>query len=219
MAHMPAFALVLALAATAIGSLGIVATSMASSEVAVSIVARAYQPPQLTIEAGQTVTWTNHGFTPHTVTALAGQFDSGPLSVGETFKVSFTTPGTFPYMCTIHPSMRGTVTVLAPGQAAQPEQGSGGAQASLKVSLARVPSVHGRLTLVRVQAPRPGAAVLLQLRYASGIPWRTVRRARLSSTGNATLTLAASSHHRLRVIVQGAGRTPSLISKALVPSA
>src|ERR1700760_2962361 len=130
-----------AIAACAALALGLAASSTASSEVGVTIVSRAYQPPALTIEAGQTVTWTNRGFTPHTVTALGGEFGSGRLNVGESFKVTFSTPGTFAYKCEIHPSMRGTVTVLAPGAASSP--GPLGPAQAVRLGLARGRGARG----------------------------------------------------------------------------
>jgi plastocyanin len=175
-------------------------------EAAVTIASRAYQPAQLTVEDGQTVVWSNRGFGPHTVTALGGQFDSGRLNLGESFKVTFTTPGTFAYKCLIHPSMQGSVTVLAPGRHLGPPPGS------LRVSLSRAAGGRPR-TLVHVQAPAPHAAVLLQLRYPTGRPWRTVARARLSASGRATLALGAGVRRRLRVVVQAGG--PPLIGKPL----
>jgi len=199
------------LAVAAVLALALATASTASTEVPVSIVARAYQPAEVAVEAGQTVTWTNHGLTPHTVTATGGEFDSGRINAGESFKVTFATPGTFAYACTIHPSMHGKVTVLVPGSLPP-----GGLPGSLKLTLARAHTAHGQSTLVRVQAPRPGASVLLQLRAASG-KWNTVRRAHLSPQGKATLSLPASSHDKLRVIVRGAAGAPSLVSKTLTP--
>jgi plastocyanin len=184
--------------------------SAVTGEVPVSIVSRAYQPAELMVEAGQTVVWTNRGFGPHTVTAAGGEFDSGRINAGESFKVTFTTPGTFAYACTIHPSMHGKVSVLVPGSL------SAGLPGALKVTLAKAHTAHGALTLVRVQAPRPGASVLLQLRSPKG-RWGTVRRAHLSAQGKATLSLSANVHGKLRVIVQGAGGAPPLISKTLTP--
>ncbi len=202
-------ALVLApLAALALAPATVSATA---SEVAVSIVSRAYQPAELMVEAGQTVTWTNRGFGPHTVTAATGEFDSGRINAGESFKVAFATPGTFAYACTIHPSMHGKVSVLAPGSLPP-----GGLPGALKETLAKAHTAHGLLTLVRVQAPRPGASVLLQLRSPNG-RWGTVRRAHLSPQGKATLSISASVHGKLRVVVQDAGGAPPLIGKTLTP--
>jgi plastocyanin len=205
-----------AIAACAALALGLAAASTASSEVGVSIVSRAYQPPALTIEVGQTVTWTNRGFTPHTVTALGGEFDSGRLNVGESFKVTFSTPGTFAYKCEIHPSMRGTVTVLAPGAAASP--GPLGPAQAVQVSLARARGAHGQLTLVHVEAAHPASRVVLELRSPKASSWRVVARAHLNALGKATLSLSASARGRLRVVVEGTGGLPPLISKTLTPS-
>jgi plastocyanin len=177
-------------------------------EAPVTIVSRAYQPAQLTVEDGQTVVWRNRGFGPHTVTALGGEFDSGRLNLGESFKVTFTTPGTFAYKCLIHPSMQGSVTVLAPGQHPPPPPGS------LHVRLTRIAGGRPR-TLVHVQAPAPHAAVLLQLHYPAGPPWRTVRRAHLNAQGRATLVLGAGVRRRLRVVVRTGGAP--LIGKPLTP--
>ncbi|HUA73558.1 MAG TPA: cupredoxin domain-containing protein [Solirubrobacteraceae bacterium] len=187
------------------------ATGFAASPapVPVTIVSRAYTPAQLTVEDGQTVVWKNEGFGPHTVTAAGGGFDSGRLTLGESFQVTFTTPGAFAYACTIHPSMKGVVNVLMPGQHPLPPLGS------LHVRLGQAGGGHGQ-TLVHVQVPAPGATVLLQLHYPSGAPWRTVKRARLSAQGKATLPLSASNRRRLRVVVEGdAG--PPLVGKPLTP--
>jgi plastocyanin len=203
-------------AACAALALGLAATSTASSEVGVTIVSRAYQPPALTIEAGQTVTWTNRGFTPHTVTALGGDFSSGRLNVGESFKVTFSTPGTFAYKCEIHPSMRGAVTVLAPGAASSP--GPLGPAQTVQVSLAKTHGVHGQLTLVHVQAAHPAARVVLELRSPKSSSWRVVARAHLNALGKATLGVSASVRGHLRIVVEGTGGLPPLISKTLTPS-
>jgi plastocyanin len=205
-----ALAPIAALALTGALALAPAAGGTASTEVPVSIVARAYQPAELTVEAGQTVTWRNEAFSQHTVTAAGGEFDSGHLNPGETFRVTFSTPGKLAYACTIHPSMKGDVTVLA---ARPPGSVLPGA---VRLTLARSHTARGELTLVRVRAPRPGAAVLLQLRSPTG-RWSTARRGRLSSKGSATLSLSARIHAKLRVVVPGAGGAPRLVSKALTP--
>jgi plastocyanin len=78
---------------------------------AVSIVNFSFQPATITISVGTTVTWTNTASTGHTVTADAGSFKSNTLGPGVTFSQKFATAGTFTYHCSIHPSMKGTVTV------------------------------------------------------------------------------------------------------------
>jgi plastocyanin len=196
-------------------ALGVASVSTASSEVAVTIVSRAYTPAALTIEAGQTVTWTNRGFTPHTVTAAGGEFDSGRLNAGEAFQVTFSTPGRFAYACTIHPSMKGTVTVLAPGSLAP---GLIGPAQSLQVRVGKAHGAHGPLELVHVQAPRPAARVVLELRAAKASSWHVVAHSHLSALGKATLSVGASVRGRLRVVVESASGEAPLISKTLSPS-
>jgi plastocyanin len=81
----------------------------ASAEV--TILNFAFDPAELEIEAGTTVTWTNDDSVPHTATADDGAFDTGILRTGESASHRFDTRGTFPYICALHPSMTGTITV------------------------------------------------------------------------------------------------------------
>jgi plastocyanin len=70
-----------------------------------------FDPPQAAVEPGSTITWTNKGDEPHTVTADDGSFDSGMLNPGDSYTVAFDGQGTVTYHCAIHPEMRGSVTV------------------------------------------------------------------------------------------------------------
>ncbi len=67
----------------------------------------------LRVPVGTVVTWLNQDDQMHTVTAADGSFDSGFLAQGETFAVTFDTPGEFEYACTPHPWMRAKVIVEA----------------------------------------------------------------------------------------------------------
>lgn len=74
----------------------------------------AFNPSSLTILAGTTVTWTNRDSATHDAASLADSlvtFASPPLSKGDSFRFTFTEPGTYRYYCTFHPSMRGTIVV------------------------------------------------------------------------------------------------------------
>jgi plastocyanin len=72
----------------------------------------AYGPAALTVKAGTAVTWTNQDAEPHTVTSQGpGPLRSAALSPGARYSYTFTTPGTYRYLCTIHPFMTATVTV------------------------------------------------------------------------------------------------------------
>jgi plastocyanin len=77
----------------------------------VSIDGFAFAPVTLTVPAGTTVTWTNRDEEPHTVTASDGTFHSLGMGTGATFAHTFSTAGTFEYVCSIHPMMHGTVVV------------------------------------------------------------------------------------------------------------
>jgi plastocyanin len=70
----------------------------------------AFAPPEIHVDAGTEVTWTNNDPAPHTVSADRA-FDSGTLDPKGVFSFRFDTPGTFRYACLIHPTMRGTVHV------------------------------------------------------------------------------------------------------------
>lgn len=79
---------------------------------AVSIVDFAFDPPELTTTVGDAVTWTNEDGATHTVTSDGdGPLDSGDLDQGATYDATFEQPGTYAYICTIHPTMQGTVEV------------------------------------------------------------------------------------------------------------
>lgn len=76
---------------------------------AVNIQNYAFSPAEITITKGTTVTWTNLDTTPHTVTGSS--FDSGTLQKGQSWSYTFNDAGTFDYICSIHPAMKGKVMV------------------------------------------------------------------------------------------------------------
>jgi plastocyanin len=70
-----------------------------------------YAPGTQRVQPGTWITWSNAGQDPHTVTAVDGSFDSGNLDPSEGFSWFFADNGTFPYVCTLHPWMKGKVIV------------------------------------------------------------------------------------------------------------
>lgn len=70
-----------------------------------------FAPMAITVPAGTTVTWKNLDGEPHTVVSEDGLFRSKALDENDTFAFKFDKPGTYKYVCTIHPKMVGTVTV------------------------------------------------------------------------------------------------------------
>ncbi|MGE3273044.1 MAG: plastocyanin/azurin family copper-binding protein [Chloroflexota bacterium] len=73
-----------------------------------------YDPSSLSIVAGSTVTWTNNGSMPITITSPDGLFDSETVAPGASFSHAFDTPGTFRYFCVPYPHMKGVIEVTAP---------------------------------------------------------------------------------------------------------
>jgi plastocyanin len=92
-------------------SSGIFNTPIGNGNFTVDMVNIAFVPETLTIETGDTVTWSNQDSVPHTVTGFGDDVNVPP---GETFSHTFNEPGTFDYVCTIHPEMSGP---LSPGSA------------------------------------------------------------------------------------------------------
>ncbi|WP_234335751.1 cupredoxin domain-containing protein [Streptomyces sp. NRRL S-1022] len=80
---------------------------------AVAIENFAFSPATLKIKVGTTVTWTNRDTDAHTVTSTGsgGPLRSAALAPHATYRHTFTEPGTYAYLCTIHPFMTATVEV------------------------------------------------------------------------------------------------------------
>jgi plastocyanin len=78
----------------------------------VTIANFAFDPAEVTVPVGTTVTWTNQDDVPHTVTSDDKKtFGSSGLDTGDTFQFRFTKPGTYGYFCSIHPMMTAKVIV------------------------------------------------------------------------------------------------------------
>jgi plastocyanin len=69
-----------------------------------------YAPATIVVKKGETVTWVNRDPFPHTVTA-AGKFDSRSIPANGKWTYRATRKGEFPYICTLHPNMKGTLKV------------------------------------------------------------------------------------------------------------
>ncbi len=87
-----------------------------STNHSVDIQSMAFSPNTITIQVGDSITWTNLDSFSHTATSTSGpdSFDSGTLSNSATFTFTFTTPGTYQYKCDFHSSMTATIIVEAP---------------------------------------------------------------------------------------------------------
>ena len=69
-----------------------------------------YEPRAVTVKRGDAVVWINRDLLPHTVTAR-GKFGSNSIAAGASWKYVARETGTFSYLCTLHPSMQGTLIV------------------------------------------------------------------------------------------------------------
>jgi plastocyanin len=73
-----------------------------------------FTPRELSIAVGETVTWRNHDDVPHQIVSADRKFTpSSVLDTGQSYKRTFDRAGTFPYFCSLHPTMTGTVVVRA----------------------------------------------------------------------------------------------------------
>ena len=70
-----------------------------------------FGPQTVTVPIGATVTWTNRDDIPHTVVSTDGVFKSKVRDTDEKFSYTFTKAGTYPYFCSVHPKMTGTIVV------------------------------------------------------------------------------------------------------------
>jgi plastocyanin len=88
-------------------------TNGAASEAKVSIDNFIFNPKELIVTAGTTVTWVNADEVPHTASSKASPslFDSKTLDKDDKFSFQFNTPGTYEFFCKLHPAMTGKVIV------------------------------------------------------------------------------------------------------------
>jgi plastocyanin len=105
---------------TATGHSPAVASAATASSAPVKVVATnsvaiknfAFSPPTIMVKPGTRVTWVNHDEDAHTVTFTSSlKVASSPLQGNQSFSYTFQTPGTYTYICSIHPYMHGTVIV------------------------------------------------------------------------------------------------------------
>ena len=100
-----------------LGSLAIAAATLSlrlpgahAEETAVMIDNFTFEPQQLNVKVGATVTWKNRDDIPHTIVS-AGKFRSKPLDTDDSFSFTFTSAGDYKYFCSLHPHMTGMIKV------------------------------------------------------------------------------------------------------------
>ena len=70
-----------------------------------------FSPQELTVHRGERIVWVNKDLFPHTATAEAKAFDSGSIAANASWRYVAAKPGTYPYGCTFHPTMKGKIVV------------------------------------------------------------------------------------------------------------
>ncbi len=78
----------------------------------ISMADYSFDPTDVTIQTDGKVIWQNDGEVAHTATADDGSFDTGDVEPGKIKSETFKEAGTYSYVCTIHPQMTGTITVV-----------------------------------------------------------------------------------------------------------
>ncbi|MES2958768.1 MAG: cytochrome P460 family protein [Pseudomonadota bacterium] len=79
----------------------------------VTVAGFAFGPTTLKVTAGQAVTWTNNDDTPHQVTVTGGNQRSDVMLKGQSATLKFDAAGNIAYICGLHPTMKGTIEVVA----------------------------------------------------------------------------------------------------------
>jgi plastocyanin len=76
----------------------------------IDITGMRFEPAHVRVNAGDTIEWVNKDLVPHTATSAA-RFDSATIDAGRSWKFKVATAGKFDYVCTFHPTMKGTIEV------------------------------------------------------------------------------------------------------------
>ena len=118
----------------------------AQDKMTVSIQDFFFDPDQITVAPGTTVTWVNKGQAPHTVTSTDGKdLDSATLQPGDTYTFTFKDDDagqTFAYHCSIHPQMTASVKVSASSGSSSSASMSPSASASASPSASAAPAAQ-----------------------------------------------------------------------------
>jgi plastocyanin len=70
-----------------------------------------FSPMSLAVAVGTSVSWKNLDGEPHTIRSIDDTFRSGALDQNDTFSYTFDKPGTYRYVCSIHPQMVASIVV------------------------------------------------------------------------------------------------------------
>ena len=141
-----------ALALLAVWLLPLSSGQASAATISVAMKGYAFAPASLTVPAGSTVTWTNYDTAPHDVKTTSGpvSIHSPMLNKGQSWSFTFTTAGSYGYVCTVHPDMTAGITVraAAPATSAAPtvHEHSGSSSHQEATTPTRSPSRTARAT-------------------------------------------------------------------------
>jgi plastocyanin len=171
----------------------------------VAIPGKLFSPAQVTVVAGDSVSWRNADLSNHDVKAVDGGFDSGPLGRFSAYATPFTAVGVHPFFCTIHPFMTGSVNVVAATLEAPAAPVFGGEAVEL---MGRAPAGTDAVALERQDPSGAWVAAGTAMTMADGHFHATVRpeataayRARTSAGESPPVTVTVSSQVELDVSV------------------
>ena len=161
----------------------------------VTIPGRYFDPPRLTVATGDTVVWRNDDIEEHTVVATAGAFASAALGTHGTLEHRFDAAGSYAYICTLHPFMRGRIEVLAaaPGQLMDTPP--------LAVTLTGARRGRRLRLTGRVKPAQPGAVVALELYFRDRFAWRQVAHRRLGIRSLVRFSARGDLRRRARLVL------------------
>jgi plastocyanin len=95
----------------AVAALLITGSAVRAEDVIVKIENFTFNPAELTVKPGTTVTWENGDDIPHSVVEDNTKFRSKPLDTGEKFTMTFAEAGEIGYFCGLHPHMKGKIII------------------------------------------------------------------------------------------------------------
>lgn len=130
----------------------------ANSSVSITEEDEQYQftPANMTVQVGDSVTWTNDSDAPHTVTSddSGGPLGSPELEEGQSYSQTFDTAGDYAYHCEIHDYMQGTVHVtdLPPTDVAAASESTGGSPMTAPLVMLGLVAFAGSIFLLRLRA-------------------------------------------------------------------
>jgi plastocyanin len=184
---------------------GLGAAPAAAATHTITIKQYAYTPAGMTLSQGDTVTWTNQDTVEHDVSVTHGpaSFHSPMLAKGQSWSHTFTTAGTYSYVCSVHPDMVASLTVRArPSRSVAPRAKGAApvttpsAPATTTTGSPDVPAAHAAHESVAAAAPAAPTEVVTSPTPSTLDPLLLVAGASTAVTVFCLLLLTTRPLHR-----------------------